>query len=62
MDLLKRDTTWTRWTLVPPGIKTETLQFVDAELAKDDIPAIRSDVFDWRMSKALPDAARVACK
>jgi hypothetical protein len=35
---------------------------VNEELEKQDIPEIREDVFEWRMSRALPDAARAAGK
>jgi hypothetical protein len=58
-NLLERNARWTRWTNVPSDVKTETLRSVNAKLAKEQIPEIRGDVFDWRMSKALPDAARV---
>jgi hypothetical protein len=45
--------------LVSPTVKAETLRTVNIELVKDSIHEVREDDFDWRMSKALPDAARV---
>jgi hypothetical protein len=58
VDLLKRDETWIRWTLVPPNVKPETLYFLNLLLGKESVPEIRSDMFDWLMAKALPDATR----
>jgi hypothetical protein len=60
--LLKRNASWTRWRCVPQEVKTEIGKWVNEELEKQDIPEIREDVFEWRMSRALPDAARAAGK
>lgn len=32
------------------------------ELKKQDIPEVEEDIFEWRMSRALPDAARASGK
>ncbi|OAL51287.1 hypothetical protein IQ07DRAFT_599258 [Pyrenochaeta sp. DS3sAY3a] len=61
-NLMQQYDAWTRWTLVPPETKAESLNWVNAELAKLNISEVREDIFDWRMSKALPDAARAMCR
>ncbi|KAF2844219.1 hypothetical protein T440DRAFT_559742 [Plenodomus tracheiphilus IPT5] len=59
-NLLERDASWTKWTRVPRYIKVEIEVWVNNQLAEQNIPRIREDVFDWRMARALPDAARAA--
>lgn len=61
-DLMRQNASWTRWPCVPQAVKFETQKWVNDELNKQNIPEVREDIFHWRMSRALPDAARAACK
>ncbi len=60
--LMSRNTSWKRWPCIPREVKVETHKWVNSELEKQHIPWVQEDILDWRMSRALPDAARTARK
>ncbi|KAJ8113414.1 hypothetical protein OPT61_g4447 [Boeremia exigua] len=59
-DLMSRHSSWKRWPCIPSEVKVETHKWINRELEKQGVPGVREDILDWRMSRALPDAARAA--
>jgi hypothetical protein len=57
-NLVKQNPKYVTWRAVPCNIQAEILESINAALAEQQVSKVPEDVFDWRMSKAVPDAAR----